>query len=320
MRIVFFGTPEFAAVVLDHLVRTGEDVAGVVTAPDRPAGRGLNLTSSPVKNVALNHQLLVMQPENLQALSFLLQLQKLQADVFVVVAFRKLPPEVWTMPPRGTFNLHASLLPAYRGAAPIHHAIINGETITGLTTFFINDKIDEGRIILQRSLKIDPDDTAGPLYEKLKQEAPLLVSETLRWLETHSYEEALPQPTGMDVPKAPKLTPENTRINWNLPPSRLRNFIRGLSPQPGAWCFMEKEDGSHDYWKILKARAEEDDKATEYPHVAPGTPVIARKELKIRCAGGWIIPELLVRQGRKPQSNKDFLNGLHNIGIRLSHI
>lgn len=320
MRVVFFGTPDFAAVVLDHLVRTGEEIAGVVTAPDKPAGRGMNLTSSPVKNVALKHRLPVMQPDNLQAPPFLFQLQQLQADVFVVVAFRKLPPEVWKMPLQGTFNLHASLLPAYRGAAPIHHAIINGETITGLTTFFINDNIDEGRIILQRSVKIDPDDTAGSLYEKLLQEAPSMVSETLRWLETHSYEEAVPQPVGVSMPKAPKLTTENTRIDWNLPPSRLRNFIRGLSPQPGAWCLMEKEDGSHDYWKILKARAEEDYETSEYAQVAPGTPVVACKELKIRCAGGWIIPELLLRQGRKPQCNKDFLNGLRNVGIRMSLI
>lgn len=319
MRLVFFGTPEFAAVVLEHLLNTGEDVAAVVTAPDRPAGRGMKLKFPPVKTVALKRQVPVLQPENLKDPVFLEQLQQARAEVFVVVAFRKLPREVWALPPRGAFNLHASLLPAYRGAAPIHHAIINGETVTGLTTFFINDKIDEGRIILQCSVNIDKDDTAGSLHTKMMHLGPSLVSETLRWLETHSYEDALPQMDDPSAPKAPRLTTENTRINWNQSPTHVRNFIRGLSPQPGAWCLMEREDGSHDYWKILQARAEDDGQAAPYAGWSPGTPVVFNKELRIRCSGGWIIPDLLVRQGRKPQSNRDFLNGLRHAGIRLAY-
>lgn len=319
MRLVFFGTPDFAAAVLHHLLRSGEEVAAVVTAPDKPAGRGMLPQASPVKKLAERHGICLLQPNNLKDSSLVDTLKKLNAEVFVVVAFRKLPAEVWTLPARGTINLHASLLPAYRGAAPIHHAIMNGETVTGLTTFFINDKIDEGRIILQKRISIDENDTAGTVYQKMMQKGPPLVLETLRWLETHTYEDVLPQNSPESAPLAPKLTTENTRINWNHSPEQIRNFIRGLSPQPGAWCLMLKKDGSEELWKILEARAETEESDT-LPDVKPGQPVIMDRILKIRCQCGWLVPDLIQRQGKKAQNNRDFLNGLYNAGFHLKEM
>ncbi len=232
-RIVFFGTPEFARYILQEIIREGFHVAAVVTAPDKPAGRGRKLRASEVKKYAESHEIPILQPVNLKSGEFLDELASFKADVFVVVAFRMLPESVWKMPALGTFNLHASLLPAYRGAAPINWAIIRGEKVTGVTTFFINEKIDTGDIILQEKVEITPGMNAGELHDQLMIVGAKTVNATLKRLfagdlSTH------PQPPG-ETSYAPKLNPGNTRINWEAPAGDLKNFIRGLSPYPGAW-------------------------------------------------------------------------------------
>lgn len=319
MRLVFFGTPDFAAHVLRHLLQANHQVVAVVTAPDKPSGRGLQVLPSPVKDLALNSGITVLQPENLKDPEFIHKLKSFAAEVYLVVAFRKLPEEVWKIPPRGTINLHASLLPSYRGAAPIQHAVIQGEKTTGLTTFFINENIDAGQIILQNTIEIDEEDTAGDVYEKMKTLAPAIVEETLAWLTNHDIRDALPQSQLGKMPTpAPKLTTENTQIDWTLSCLYIRNFIRGLAPYPGAWCRMTKKTGAQEIWKIYKARAESD--SVGFSTWKPGTLVRQGTTLKIRCRDGWIVPESIQRADRKIQDNVGFLNGLENSGFHLEHL
>ena len=233
MKIVFMGTPDFAVASLDAICASGHKVVGVVTVPDRPTGRGLKVTASPVKQYALQHNLPLLQPERLRDPDFQSALQAWGADIFVVVAFRMLPQSVWAMPPMGTFNLHASLLPQYRGAAPINWAIINGEKETGVTTFLLNERIDEGSILMQQSTPIAPDDTAETLHDRLAEMGSRLVVQTLDGLADSSLHPQ-PQPTCEQLRPAPKLFKPDCAIDWNLPGQRIVDFVRGLSPYPAA--------------------------------------------------------------------------------------
>jgi len=318
MKIIFFGTPEFAAIILSKLIEKNKEILGVVSVPDKPAGRGLKLRESPVSQVARLNNLLLFKPSDLKDSAFLDKLKSLEADVFLVIAFRKLPPEVWNMPPLGTINLHASLLPQYRGAAPIHHAVMNGETITGLTTFFINDHLDTGGIILQKEIPISYDDTAGDIYEKMILEAPDLIVDTLEWLNFHSVKDAIPQTLHDSfIKKAPKLTTQNTEINWKLDCQTIRNFIRGLSPSPGAWSKFEKLNHQVEVWKILNAQVQE----VNLSHsTIPGSLWDMQNQLHIACANGWIIPLKIQQEGRKILDNETFLRGLKNRRFHLNYL
>ncbi|MCU0355699.1 MAG: methionyl-tRNA formyltransferase, partial [Cytophagales bacterium] len=232
------GTPEFAVPSLDILVENGCQVVAVVTAPDRTAGRGLQLSVSPVKAAAVRHGIPVMQPEKLKNEAFLEELRSYRADLQIVVAFRMLPEVVWNMPPLGTFNLHASLLPQYRGAAPINWAVINGETETGATTFFLQHEIDTGNIIFQEREPIHATDTAGTLYERLMHRGAGLVLKTVRAIEAGNYPQT-PQDLSQPVKLAPKIFTETCEINFDQPTARVHNFVRGLSPYPGAWTRLQ---------------------------------------------------------------------------------
>ena len=237
LRIIFMGTPEFAVPSLQLLLDSPHEVVAVITAPDRPAGRGQKLTESPVKQCAIANGVPVLQPEKLKNPAFLATLRTLNADLQVVVAFRMLPEVVWAMPRQGTFNLHASLLPDYRGAAPINWAIMQGETETGVTTFFLEKEIDTGKIIFQEKQPIAPDDTAGTLYERLMQQGAQLVLRTVQAIAAGSYPQ-IPQPDVREVKDAPKLFRETCAIDWNRPAAEIRNFVRGLSPYPAAWTTL----------------------------------------------------------------------------------
>ena len=301
-RIVFMGTPEFAVGVLRKMVEAGKNVVGVVTAPDRPAGRGRRLKSSAVKEYALAQGLPLLQPTNLKDPSFLESLQALGAQIQVVVAFRMLPRQVWQMPPMGTFNLHASLLPQYRGAAPINWAIINQEKKTGVTTFFIDEKIDTGAIIAQSEIAIDPEETAQTLHDKLMAEGSQLVLHTLDLIERG---EATPQPqTNPDtLSGAPKLTAENTRIDWTLPGTRIAAFIRGLSPYPAAWSLL-LNNGEEKKVKIYAASFRPDKH-----QFRPGTITATKKEMRVACEDGYLSITEIQLPGKRPMHISALLNG-----------
>src|SRR5574344_2879539 len=233
-RIVFMGTPEFAVSTLQTLCESGYSVVRVVTVPDRQTGRGLKLTFSPVNQYAIEHQLPVLQPEQLRTPEFIAALRALNADIFVVVAFRMLPQEVWSMPHLGTFNLHASLLPQYRGAAPINWAIINGEKETGVTTFLLNERIDEGSILLQKRTHINENDNAETLHDRLAEMGAQLVIKTVNKILDGTIK-GQPQEISDKLNSAPKIFKETCKINWNMTCCEIHNFVRGLSPYPTAW-------------------------------------------------------------------------------------
>ncbi len=237
LKIVFFGTPEFAAYTLRRMVEADYDVAAVVTMPDKRAGRGHKLIQSDVKTEALRHDIPVLQPSNLKAPEFIEELRSIGADLFVVIAFRMLPEAVWSMPELGTFNLHASLLPKYRGAAPINRAIMNGETESGVTTFFLQHDIDTGDIIGQRRLSIAADEDAGSLHDRLMMLGADMVLDTLQQI-SHGDVKALPQPEGEYIP-APKIFKMDCAIDWNKTSQQIFNHIRGLSPYPAAWSRLK---------------------------------------------------------------------------------
>ena len=254
MRVVFMGTPDFAVATFDAIYHSQHEIVGVVTTPDKPAGRGLQIQSSEVKKYAVENKIPVLQPLKLKDPEFIEALKQWHADIFVVVAFRMLPFEVYTIPSKGTFNVHASLLPLYRGAAPIHWAIMNGETKTGVTTFFLNNEIDCGDIILQCETDILPNETTGELYNRLKIIGAEAALETLSLIEKGSFT-SLPQPRMEDaaVKLAPKIHKEDMVIDWNLPANAIINKIRGLSPYPGAVTFLKKNDGTRTAIKIFEA-------------------------------------------------------------------
>jgi len=308
-RIVFMGTPEFATAQLQALVEGGYRVAAVVTAPDKPAGRGMQLQQSSVKQYAVSQNITVLQPIKLRDEAFLSELKALNADLFIVVAFRMLPEVVWAMPPLGTFNLHASLLPKYRGAAPINWAIINGETETGVTTFFINEEIDAGKILLQEKVQILPTDNAETLHDKLKLMGKGLVLKTVDYIVSSSIsatskDESCSVKNESCTAVAPKLFKENTRLDWQKTARELVNFVRGLSPYPAAWCELPI-DGSSAMLKIFAAHAE------ERSAVEPvGTALTDGSTfLKIRCADGYLCVDELQLTGKKRMKTEDFLRG-----------
>lgn len=238
MRIIFMGTPDFAVASLKALVETGQHIVAVITAPDRPAGRGMHLTPSPVKQYATSQGLNIMQPERLKDEQFIESLKALNPDLGIVVAFRMLPEIVWRLPRLGTINLHASLLPQYRGAAPIHWAIINGETETGVTTFFLQHEIDTGEIILQKRTPIAENETTGSLYDRLMHLGAALVVETVKQIEIGTLH-TTPQVVSQNLKPAPKIFKEMCRVDWNKKGPDIVNFVRGLQPSPGAFTVAD---------------------------------------------------------------------------------
>lgn len=303
LRIVFMGTPSFASYALEQLLAQDYNVVAVVTAPDRPAGRGQKLRSSDVKKIAYKHGLPILQPPNLKNERFITALKSFNADVQVVVAFRMLPKVVWQMPTKGTFNLHASLLPAYRGAAPINWAIINGEQKTGVTTFFIDEKIDTGAVILQKELTIKSDETAGSLHDKLMVLGSELIIKTLNAIFKNNVI-SIPQPKHLDLTKqAPKLKKENCKIDWSQSSSKIVQHIRGLSPYPGAWTQLHQSD-SISMLKIFNASVE------NKTHTLPcGKVLIEENTLKIACGDGLVRVSEIQLEGKRKMQTKDLLNG-----------
>ena len=301
MRIVFFGTPDFAVESLDAIMHSSHEVAAVVTVPDRQAGRGQKVIFSNVKQYALDHQLPLLQPEKLRDTEFIDALRRIDADCFVVVAFRMLPETVWAMPRYGTFNLHASLLPRYRGAAPINWAIINGEKETGVTTFMLNHRIDEGAILLQQHTTIEPTDNAGTLHDRLAGMGRTLVIRTLDGLADGSLSQH-PQ-TGTACP-APKIFKDDCRINFARRASEVVDFVRGLAPYPAATMTLSNPKGEEVVFKLYKTAAETG------PSALPGTLFCDGKEvLKIAVTDGFVRILELQMAGKKRNSIEDFLRG-----------
>jgi len=300
LRIIFMGTPEFAVPSLQILLENNIDVVAVVTAPDKPQGRGQKISYSPVKECALQYNIPVLQPTNLKAPEFLETLKSYQATLQIVVAFRMLPEVVWSMPPLGTFNLHASLLPQYRGAAPINWAIINGEKETGITTFFLKHEIDTGSIIYQDREPIHEDDTVGTLYERLMNKGSQLVLKTVRGIEAGNYP-SIPQPADVEIKHAPKIFKETCQINWNTPSEAVRNFVRGLNPHPTAWTIIREKS-----FKIFRVSVA-DKKNTED---TPGTIDTDNKQyLYIKTSNGWVSVDELQPEGKKRMAIQEFFRG-----------
>ena len=301
LRIVFMGTPEFAVATLDTLVKAKFNVVGVITAPDKPAGRGRKLNESAVKKYALEHHLNILQPTNLKDETFITQLKNLNANLQIVVAFRMLPKIVWQMPEFGTFNLHASLLPNYRGAAPINWAIINGETKTGVTTFFIDEKIDTGNIILQKEVTIGKDEILGELYNKLRTVGSNLVVETVKLIEKGNVI-TIKQPETEEKP-APKIYTETCKINWNDSLTNTYNLIRGLNPYPAAWTTLINNE------EVLKVKIFDVNTEFENHNLKPGSIITTKNEIKVAVSKGYIIIKSLQLAGKKKMESKSLLNG-----------
>lgn len=303
MKVVFMGTPDFAVSSLDAIVRAGHCVAGVVTVPDRTTGRGLKLTQSPVKRYALEHDLPLLQPEKLRDPEFLSALKAFNADIFIVVAFRMLPKCVWSMPTMGTFNLHASLLPQYRGAAPINWAIINGEKETGVTTFLLNEHIDEGNILLQETTPIAPDDNAGTLHDRLAAIGSRLVVETLDGLAEGTLQPR-PQEEQASLRVAPKLFKADCAIDWHQPGQHIVDFVRGLSPYPAATMTMLDGKGVEQSFKVFEVSFEPS------PNTTVGLLITDRKTVqKIGVMDGFIHIASLQLSGKRRINTSEFLRG-----------
>ncbi|MFH1120371.1 MAG: methionyl-tRNA formyltransferase [Bacteroidota bacterium] len=312
VRIVFMGTPEFAVESLKQLIENSFEIAAVVTVPDKPAGRGLKLKESAVKSFAVSHNLPVLQPDRLQDQDFIDQLRLIRANLFIVVAFRKLPDEVWKMPDLGTFNLHASLLPQYRGAAPINHAVINGESVTGVTTFFINSGIDTGKIILSRSVDIGPDETAGELHDRLMLTGGSLVVDTVNAIAEGNCR-LIDQPafSGM-LRTAPRIFREHCRIRWSESVHVVHNLIRGLSPHPGAYSVIKTEKGLSEV-KILHGLIREGPASK-----MPGEALILNEgKLLVSCTNGYIEILRVQLAGKRAMTATEFLRGLKSAYIQF---
>lgn len=303
LRIVFMGTPEFAVGILDSILENNYQVVGVITAPDKPAGRGQKIKYSAVKEYALEKNLNLLQPTNLKDEGFLAELKALHANLQVVVAFRMLPKVVWEMPALGTFNLHASLLPNYRGAAPINWAIINGETKTGVTTFFIDDKIDTGAMILSEEITIAEDENAGQLHDRLMELGSQTVVKTLKLIETGNVVTKI-QKEADDIKTAYKLNKENCKIDWSKSGAEIHNLIRGLSPYPVAWC--DFKDGNQAWAvKIYDAQFQ-----PETHNHTIGKLIVSKKEIKIAVANGYLKIDSIQFPGKKKMATSELLNGI----------
>lgn len=303
LRIVFMGTPEFAVGILDTIIKNNYEVVGVITAADKPAGRGQKIKYSAVKEYALEHNLNLLQPTNLKDETFLAELKSLTANLQVVVAFRMLPEVVWRMPKLGTFNLHASLLPNYRGAAPINWAIINGETKTGVTTFFIDDKIDTGAMILNAAIGISPDESAGELHDRLMFLGSEVVVDTLALIEKGNVQTTIQQDNS-EIKTAYKLNRENCKIDWTKPALEIHNLIRGLSPYPAAWSFF-KDDEQEWNVKIYEAKI-----IYESHSFGIGQIITSKKEIKIAVKDGFIQILSIQFPGKKKMLANELLNGI----------
>jgi methionyl-tRNA formyltransferase len=301
LRIVFMGTPDFAVATLDAILKANFNVVGVITAPDKPAGRGQKIQQSAVKKYALQKGLNILQPTNLKNEAFLKELEILKANLQIVVAFRMLPTIIWKMPEYGTFNLHASLLPNYRGAAPINWAIINGETKTGVSTFFIDEKIDTGNIILQEEISISEDETVGELHDKLMTIGSELVVKTLKLISEDTIV-TTKQPE-IEEKLAPKIFTETCKINWNASVNSIYNLIRGLNPYPTAWTTLinNKEE--------IKVKIFEVKKEVIQHSFTNGFILTSKNELKIAAKDGFIIVKSLQLAGKKKMDIKSLLNG-----------
>ena len=302
LKIVFMGTPDFAVATLKILVENNYNIVGVITAPDKPAGRGRKLNESAVKEYAKAQDLTILQPTNLKNEDFLAELKNLHANLQIVVAFRMLPKVVWQMPEYGTFNLHASLLPNYRGAAPINWAIINGETKTGVSTFFIDEKIDTGDMILQETIKIEPEENAGSLHDKLMEMGSTLVLKTVSLIEKGNVK-TIPQKEIKDIKTAYKLNKDNCKINWNDSIDHIYNHIRGLSPYPAAWCTLINGEDE------LDVKIYEVEKELITHNLKTGLIISTKKELKVSVAKGYIIIKELKLPGKRTMDVKSLLNG-----------
>lgn len=313
LRIVYMGTPDFAVETLDRLVSGGYNVVGVVTMPDKPVGRHqTTLQASPVKRYALEHGLPLLQPERLRDEAFLQALADMRPDLGVVVAFRMLPEVVWAMPRLGTFNLHAALLPQYRGAAPINWAIINGDTETGVTTFFLDHDIDTGRVVHRRSVPIADTDTAEDVHDRLMHLGADLVCATIDDIIADRVTPIPQDQLTTDGPlrPAPKLFKDNCRITWTDGTKRCYDFIRGLSPYPAAWTTLVDEGGKAVVMKIYVAH-KDFSPVTE----APGTVLVADGEMRIVLADGTLVIDSLQMAGKKRMATADFLRGFHPQGL-----
>lgn len=308
LRIVFMGTPDFAVPALDILVKNSYNIVGVITMPDKPAGRGYQLQPSPIKKYALTHNLNLLQPEKLKEESFLEALYALKADLQIVVAFRMLPEVVWNMPKMGTFNLHSSLLPHYRGAAPINRAIMNGEKISGVSTFFLQHAIDTGKIIFQESVDIAEDETAGELHDTLMILGSKLVLKTVKAIEEQNFTEIEQEKLikdGTVLNEAPKIFKEDCRINWNYAAEQIFNLIRGLSPYPAAFTELMDLKGNKTLLKLFKAS-----KIIETHHLNIGDIECDQKSyLKVAVKDGFVLLHEVQLAGKSRMNVENFLRG-----------
>lgn len=313
LKIVFFGTPEFAVASLDRLMQSGHEIAAVVTMPDKIAGRGHKLIQSDVKQYAVAHDLRVLQPEKLKSPEFVEALREIGADLFIVIAFRMLPEVVWSMPRLGTFNLHASMLPKYRGAAPINWAVINGDTETGVTTFFLKHEIDTGDIIEQRKIEILPTDNVGDVHDKLMNLGAEMVEHTVDEIAKDAVK-PLPQPDGEYAP-APKIFKDTCRIDWNNLSEKIHNLVRGLSPYPAAWTTMEESrtPGVFADVKIYETKISE-----EAPEISgePGDVSLTKDRLFVKAGDGVLEVMSLQPAGKKRMDASAFLRGYNPIKFK----
>lgn len=305
MRVVFMGTPDFSVPCLDILVKNGYDVVGVVTMPDKPAGRGQQLFQSPVKKYALEHGLKLLQPEKLKSPEFIEELKALKADLQIVVAFRMLPEAVWNMPPLGTFNLHASLLPNYRGAAPINWAIINGEKETGVTTFKLQHEIDTGSILYAEKVPLTDDTTAGELHDMLMNVGAGLMLKTVKALESGDYQLKAQGYSESQNKHAPKIFKEDCKIDWNQSAEHIHNLIRGLSPYPAAWTEGKDSKGNTISVKIFRSTKEIINHTYNIGMVISDN----KDTLKVACSNGFIHIHELQLAGKKRLKTEELLRG-----------
>ena len=311
LRIIYMGTPDFAVEPLKTLVEAGKDVVAVVTMPDKPAGRGHKLQFSPVKEYALKAGIPVLQPENLKSPDFLQELASYNADLQIVVAFRMLPEAVWSMPKYGTFNLHASLLPRYRGAAPINWAVINGDKETGITTFFLKHEIDTGNIILQEKVAIDEEDNAGDVHDKLMYLGADLVLKTLKMIEEDNVI-TRPQDDAQASP-APKIFKDTAKLDFDKYAADIRNLVRGMAPYPAAWFNIKLQDGNESMMKIFKVLTEE-----KNHNYSVGTILTdGKKMLKIACKDGFINLLEVQMAGKKRMAAEDLMRGTNLVGATI---
>lgn len=312
LKIVFFGTPEFAVASLDRLVKDGRDIAAVVTMPDKIAGRGHKLIQSDVKRYAVEHSLRVLQPEKLKSPEFVEELRSINADLFIVIAFRMLPEVVWNMPPLGTFNLHASLLPRYRGAAPLNWAVINGDTETGVTTFFLKHEIDTGDIIEQRRVEIFPTDNVGDVHDRLMELGADMVAHTVAEIEAGTVVPQ-PQPDGEFLP-APKIFKDTCRIDWDKSAETVHNLVRGLSPYPAAWCEMEEVRSRGKYSDVKIFTTALTDEIAE--NMRPGEVRLLKDRMFIKAGDRLLEVLSLQPAGKKRMDASAFLRGYTPVTFR----